>query len=62
MERGVLLSAFASGRGASGSPVFRDNKVVGVVYAGAPEEDEANLNIATSAFLPWLEAIIATNG
>lgn len=62
VERGVLLSAFASGRGASGSPVFRDNKVVGVVYAGAPEEDEANLNIATSAFLPWLEEIVATNG
>jgi pSer/pThr/pTyr-binding forkhead associated (FHA) protein len=61
IERGVYLSTFSSGQGASGSPVFRDNQVVGVVYAGAPEEANASLNIATSTFQPWLDEIIAAN-
>ena len=58
IERGVLLSTFSSGQGASGSPVFADNEVVGVVYAGAPEEAKASLNIATATFDLWLQEII----
>ena len=61
VERGVLLSTFRSGQGASGSPVFRDNEVVGVVYAGAPEEDDLSLNIATDTFAGWLQDIVAGN-
>ncbi|MEM7275303.1 MAG: FHA domain-containing protein [Actinomycetota bacterium] len=62
MERGVLLSTFSSGQGASGSAVFHDNEVVAVVYAGAADEDNASLNITTSAFSSWLSDIIAANG
>ena len=60
IERGVLLSSFASGQGASGSPVFSDDQVIGVVYAGAPEEANASLNIATSTFQSWLDEIVDT--
>ena len=59
VNRGVLLSTFFSGQGASGSPVFNHNEVVGVVYAGAPDETNASLDIATSAFADWLDEIIA---
>ena len=60
VERGVLLSTFSSGQGASGSPVFSENEVIGVVYAGAPDEANASLNIATSTFASWLDEIIAS--
>jgi pSer/pThr/pTyr-binding forkhead associated (FHA) protein len=60
IERGVLLSTFSSGQGASGSPVFNHNEVIGVVYAGAPEKADASLNIATSTFRTWLEDLIAS--
>ncbi|MEM9566027.1 MAG: FHA domain-containing protein [Actinomycetota bacterium] len=59
VERGVLLSTFQSGQGASGSPVFSQNEVIGVVYAGAPDEANASLNIATSTFGQWLAEIVA---
>jgi hypothetical protein len=61
INRGVLLSTFSSGQGASGSPVFNHNQVVGVVYAGAPDETNASLDIATAAFTDWLQEILATN-
>jgi pSer/pThr/pTyr-binding forkhead associated (FHA) protein len=61
IERGVLMSNFASGRGASGSPVIRHNEVVGVVYAGAPGASNASLDIATASFSEWLADLIATN-
>ena len=61
IERGVLLSTFSSGQGASGSAVFRNDEVVAVVYAGAANEDNASLNITTSAFSSWLDEIIANN-
>ncbi|MEM9653039.1 MAG: FHA domain-containing protein [Actinomycetota bacterium] len=61
IERGVLLSSFSSGQGASGSAVFRNDEVVAVVYAGAANEDNASLNITTAAFASWLEEIIRNN-
>ena len=61
IERGVLLSTFSSGQGASGSAVFRNDEVVAVVYAGAANEDNASLNITTAAFSDWLSEIIAQN-
>ncbi len=60
IDRGVLLSSFSSGQGASGSPVFRGDEVIGVVYAGAPDEANASLNIASSTFQSWLEDLVAT--
>ena len=60
IDRGVLLSTFSSGQGASGSPVFNDDQVIGVVYAGAPDEANASLNIASSTFRTWLAEIVAT--
>lgn len=60
IDRGVLLSSFSSGQGASGSPVFSGNEVIGVVYAGAPDEANASLNIASSTFRDWLDEIVAT--
>ena len=60
IDRGVLLSSFASGQGASGSPVFNDNEVIGVVYAGSPDEATASLNIASSTFRTWLDEIVAS--
>jgi S1-C subfamily serine protease len=62
IDRGVLLSDFRSSEGASGSPVFtNDNLVVGVVYAGSPQDSTASLDIASSAFDDWLSDIIASN-
>ncbi len=61
VNRGVLLSTFRSGQGASGSAVFHENRVVGVVYAGAADEPNASLNITTAAFEDWLQEIIDTN-
>ena len=61
IDRGVLLSSFASGQGASGSPVFHDDEVIGVVYAGAPDEANASLNIASATFRTWLDEIVASN-
>jgi len=59
IDRGVLLSSFSSGQGASGSPVFSGDEVIGVVYAGAPDEANASLNIASSTFQSWLEDLVA---
>ncbi len=60
IDRGVLLSSFSSGQGASGSPVFSGDEVIGVVYAGAPDEANASLNIASSTFQSWLEDLVAS--
>lgn len=62
IERGVLLSTFSSGQGASGSAVFHNGEVVAVVYAGSADEDNASLNIATSAFDEWLDTLLTTEG
>ncbi len=60
IDRGVLQAAFPSGQGASGSPVFSGDEVIGVVYAGAPgAPDKPSLSIASSAFGPWLDDIVA---
>ncbi|MGI9613883.1 MAG: trypsin-like peptidase domain-containing protein, partial [Acidimicrobiales bacterium] len=62
VERAVVITTFASGQGASGSPVFRDGNVVAVVFAGPLDEANAGRNITTNAFSAWLDEIIANNG
>jgi hypothetical protein len=57
----MVLTTFASGQGASGSPVFRDDHVIAVVFAGPKDEANAGRNITTSAFGPWLAGIVAAN-
>ncbi len=61
VDRGVVITTFASGQGASGSPVFLDGDVVAVVFAGQIDQPNAGRNITTAAFRPWLDEIIATN-
>lgn len=62
VDRGVVITTFASGQGASGSPVFRGGDVIAVVFAGPLDEANAGRNITTAAFSPWLNEIIASNG
>ena len=62
VERAVVITTFASGQGASGSPVFSDGDVVAVVFAGPLDEANAGRNITTNAFSSWLDEIIANNG
>ncbi len=61
VARGVVITTFASGQGASGSPVFRGDEVVAVVFAGPEDEANAGRNIATAAFSDWLDQTIAAN-
>ena len=61
VDRGVVITTFASGQGASGSPVFRGDEVVAVVFAGPLDEANAGRNITTDAFRPWLDEVIANN-
>ena len=61
VARGIVITTFSSGQGASGSPVFLGNAVVAVVFAGPEDEANAGRNIATSAFQDWLEEILSAN-
>ncbi len=57
----VVITTFASGQGASGSPVFHNDEVVAVVFAGPQDEANAGRNISSTAFAPWLQQTIADN-
>ncbi len=61
VAKGIVITTFSSGQGASGSPVFRGNEVVAVVFAGPEDEANAGRNIATSSFRTWLEQVVAEN-
>lgn len=61
IRRGVLLSSFSSGQGASGSAVFRNNEVVAVVYAGDADDRNTSLSITTDVFSDWLSEVIGAN-
>ncbi len=62
VDRGIVLTTFSSGEGASGSPVFLNNEVIAVVFAGPLDEANAGRAITTDAFRTWLNEIIAANG
>ncbi|MEM8924506.1 MAG: FHA domain-containing protein [Actinomycetota bacterium] len=62
LTRAVVISTFSSGQGASGSPVFKDNEVVAVVFSGPEGNENAGRNIATGAFDSWLRGVITANG
>lgn len=59
--RGIIITTFSSGQGASGSPVFRGSEVIGVVFAGPDDNENAGRNISASAFTDWLDGVIAEN-
>ena len=60
ISRGVIISTFASGTGASGSPVFSlDDEVIGVVFAGLIDEANISRAISIDAFSDWLETVVA---
>ncbi len=59
IEKGVLLTSFASGQGASGSAVLHDEKVVAVLFAGDAENATAGRSITTNAFSGWLSTVLA---
>jgi len=61
ISNAVVITTFASGQGASGSPVFHNDEVVAVVFAGPQDEANAGRNISTTAFAPWLQQTIADN-
>jgi len=61
IPRGMVITTFSSGQGASGSPVFRDGDVVAVVFAGPLDDPKAGRNITTSSFSGWLDEVIANN-
>lgn len=61
ISRGIVLTTFSSGEGASGSPVFHGDEVIAVVFAGPLDEANAGRAISTDAFRPWLDEIIAAN-
>ena len=62
VAKGIILTNFASGQGASGSPVFRGDEVIAVVFAGPLDEANAGRNIATDAFKDWLDGVLLENG
>jgi hypothetical protein len=61
IAKGIVLTTFSSGQGASGSPVFKDNEVIAVVFAGPEDEANAGRNITTNSFADWLDGVIADN-
>jgi hypothetical protein len=61
IAKGIVLTTFSSGQGASGSPVYKNNEVIAVVFAGPEDEANAGRNITTSSFAGWLDEIIAAN-
>jgi hypothetical protein len=61
VSRGIIITTFSSGQGASGSPVFRRDEVIAVVFAGPEDEANAGRNIATASFREWLDDVIAAN-
>ena len=63
VKNAVVTTSLTSGPGASGSPVYQDEKVIAVVYAGAAGADETNTgrSITSSSFKAWLDPIIAAN-
>jgi hypothetical protein len=58
VSKGIVITTFSSGQGASGSPVFRGSEVIAVVFAGPEDEANAGRNISTSSFMDWLQGII----
>ena len=62
VAKGIVITTFSSGQGASGSPVFRGNEVIAVVFAGPEDEANAGRNISTASFKDWLDGVIADNG
>lgn len=62
IRKGIVLTTFASGQGASGSPVYSGDEVVAVVFAGPIDEANAGQNITTDAFSEWLTGVIESNG
>ena len=62
VTQAVIISTFSSGQGASGSPVFKNDQVVAVVFSGPEGNENAGRNIATSAFADWLQEVISENG
>ena len=61
VDKGIVITTFSSGQGASGSPVFQGSEVLAVVFAGPEDEANAGRNITADSFGPWLERIIASN-
>lgn len=62
VNRGLLIASFASGEGASGSPVVHEGNVVAVVFAGDPAQPNVSRSITTDAFSDWLDEVLADNG
>lgn len=62
VDRGIVITTFSSGQGASGSPVFHGSEVIAVVFAGPEDEANAGRNITTASFDGWLRDVIAANG
>ncbi len=59
VPKGIVLTTFASGQGASGSPVFKGDEVIAVVFAGPLDQPNASRNITTNSFREWLDGVIA---
>jgi hypothetical protein len=58
VDRGIVITTFSSGQGASGSPVFRGDAVIAVVFAGPEDEANAGRNITTASFRTWLDEVL----
>ncbi len=62
IDKAIAISTFASGRGASGSPVYRGDEVIAILYGGPPNNASTSYSITTAAFSSWLEKEITANG
>ncbi len=60
IHRGQVVATMTTGRGASGSAVYHDGRVVAVVFAG-DETPNKVLTIGATTFDEWLDNVISSN-